>query len=258
MSALRRAANAAFLCCLATLCRAETQSSESVLAGINVQSMQGADGTSVDAGWVRSSERSIVSAGAAVANIGSNQWTLFKATAAQNRESRPALSGSVDIGPGSNGSDRFTFVKLALGVSAPLARRWRVSGETTYVDVKPIAGQILAVAGTLTGRNGLAIRLQASDSVSGSLDERGTLARFDYRSKPPFVMGGISTATTNNRFALGASRVDEQVTRLRNAFFGLSFPLRRKALTVALEVGKVGEARRSGVSFFVKSPLEGE
>jgi hypothetical protein len=183
---------------------------------------------------------------------------LFKATAAQNRQSRPALSGSVDIGPGSNGSERFTFVKVGLGVSVPLARRWRLSGETTYVDVEPVAGRIVTLAGTITGRNGLAIRLQTSSSVSGSLDERGNLARFDYRIKPPFWMGGIATATTNNRFALGATLPDARGTRVRQAFFGLSFPLRRKALTVALDVGETGAVRRTGVSFFIKSPLEAE
>lgn len=251
-----RAASAALAFGLSVACHAETPASEVLVAGLNLQRMPSANGSSVTVDWVRSVEQRVVTAGADVSKVGRNQWMLFKASAAQNRGARPAVSGSVDIGPGSNDGERFTFLKLGLGLTAPLSEHWNFFARSAYVDVEPIAGHIVTVGGDTTRPNGVSFRLQTARSASGSLDERSHFVRFDYRARAPYIMAGITAASTNNRLSLGAVPIETAATKLRQAFFGLSFPVRGKDLTVAMDLGKVGGVRRSGVSIFVRSRIE--
>jgi len=251
-----RTASAALVCSLAGVCAAETAPSEAVSAGVNAQRMPSAGGGSASVDWVQVSERRVVTAGASVANVGASQWTLIKGSLARNREKGLSWFGGLDVGPGSNGGERFTFFKAGFGVSAPLGARWRVSAEGTHVDVEPVTGDVVTLAGETNRASGLGLRLQTSSSVSGTLDERGYVVRLDYRAKAPYLMGGFATTRTNNRLSLGASATDSSALRVHQAFVGVSFPLRRTALTVAFEHGKAGTARRTGVSVVVKVPLE--
>lgn len=246
---------AALLFAASAACGAELEPTNVLTAGIYRQSMRDADGGSIDAHWIGTNERRVLTAGASLANIGANQWTTLRVSAAQNRATRAALSGSVEIGPGSGGGGRFTVLKTALGVSKPLTERWRITARSSYVDVGDVSGHRLTLGGATTRGNALSLRLETSRSTSGTLDERSLLARIDFRGKAPYVMAGVATSITNDRLTLGAPSAAASKTRIRQAFGGASFPLRRHELTVTLELGKVGDERRSGVSFFVRSPL---
>jgi hypothetical protein len=216
--------------------------------------MPGANGSTAEVAWARVSDRRTMTAGAAIANVGPNRWTSLRASAAQNRGRGPALSGSIDVGPGSNDDGSFTFLKLGVGIAAPLANRWRVSAEDTYVNVDAVSGHVLTLGGETT-RGNWSVRLQASRSLSGTLDEQSHLVRFD-RSGKTHIMAGLAATQTNDRVSLGDSPAETGTTKLRQVFVGVSFPLRRHALTVAVELGEAGTTRRHGVSFFIKSPLK--
>lgn len=250
-----RAGGALLLWCIAGVCHAETEVAEAVVAGVNLQRMESADGGSIGADWIRTTEKRVYTAGAGTTNIGTSQWTVVRATAAQIRGTRPAVSGSVEVGPGSDGAERFTYSKLGVGFSASLAERWRLFARDTYVDIEPVAGHILELGVEATRRNGLSLQVQASRSVSGSLYEHGQLVRVDYRARPPYFMGGVSVTTTNERIALGGAQTETSVTKVRQTFFGVSFPVRGKELTIAAELGYVGGARRGGLSVFVRSSM---
>jgi hypothetical protein len=254
-SRIRRAASAALLCCLASA-RADAATSEVVVAGLNLQQMPSADGGSIGVSWVRAADTHVITAGTEISNIGPSQWSVVRVTAAQLRGGRPALSGSLDVGPGSNGDDRFTFLKVGLGLSGSVTERWTLFGQSTYVDVEPVSGNIVAIGGETRRSNGLSFRLETSQSVSGTLDERSHIARVDYRKQTPYYMAGIVATTTNSRLSLGAAPTETSATRVRQLFLGMSFPIGRKDLTIALDVGKAGDVRRSGLSFFFRSPLE--
>lgn len=251
----KRAAVAALVWCLAAACRAETPAAEALVAGLNLQRMPSADGSIIGVDWVQATESRVITAGADVANIGQSQWTVLKASATQKRGARPAVSGSVDIGPGSNTGERFTYLKLGVGLSAAPFERWRLFARDTYVDIEPVSGHIVTVGGETTRPNGFSLQLQTARSASGTLDEQSHLVRADYRARPPYLMGGVAVTTTNERSALGATPTDASATRVRQGFFGVSFPVRGTELTIAAELGKVGGLRRSGLSVFVRSPL---
>src|SRR5262245_7674777 len=112
-------------CCVASPCSAEPVS-EVLVTGLRLQRMPSADGNSVAVDWVRVGEARVVSGGAEVSNIGQNQWTVFRATAAQNRGERVAANGNIDIGPGSTAGERFTFLKVGMGLSVPLPGQWKM------------------------------------------------------------------------------------------------------------------------------------
>jgi hypothetical protein len=251
-----RAASVAFACCLTAVCRAETVTAEAVVAGLNLQRIPSANGGDIGVDWVRATEDRVITAGADVADVGQNRWTVFRATATQKRGTRPALSGSLDFGPGSNAGERFTYLKLGVGVSATLSERWRMFARDTYVDIEPVAGHIIAVGGETTRSNGLSLQLQAARSMSGSLDEDSHLVRFDYRAQPPYLMGGIALTTTNDHLTLGGEAAAVSTMRVRQGFFGLSFPLRGKELTIAADIGDVGGVRRTGLSLILRSPID--
>jgi hypothetical protein len=226
------------------------------VAGINLQRMPNANGGDVGVDWVQATERRVITAGANVANIEQSQWTVFRASATQTRGTRLAVSGSVDLGQGSNAGERFTYLKLGVGISVSPSEQWRLFVRDTYVDVEPISGHIVAVGGETTRRNGLSLQLQTARSVSGSLDEASHLVRFDHRARPPFLMAGVAFTTTNDRFALGVSPAQASTTRVRQGFFGVSFPLRDKELTIAADIGDVGGRRRDGLSLILRSPID--
>jgi hypothetical protein len=251
-----RAASAALLWCLTAVAHAETAASEAVVAGLNLQRMPNANGGDIGVDWVQATERRVITAGADIADIGQSQWTVFRATAAQKRGPRPAVSGSVDLGPGTNAGERFTFLKLGVGLSASLSEQWRVFARDTYVDVEPVSGHIVAVGGETTRPNGVSLQLQTARSISGSLDEDSHLVRFDYRARPPYLMAGIALTTTNDRLALGAEPMQTSTTRVRQGFFGVSFPVRGKELTIAADIGEVGDVRRTGLSLILRSPID--
>jgi hypothetical protein len=241
---------------IAVLCAAEAAAAETIVAGVNLQRMPSANGGSIGVDWVNTTERRVVTAGADMSSIGTSRWTVIRGTVAQDTNARSAFSASLDVGPGSNAGDGFTFLKIGVGVSARLTERWRVFVRDTYVDVEPVSGQVVALGAETTPRNGFSLSLQTSQAVSGSLDEGGYLVRIDHRSRRPFLMGGLSSTTTNNKFAYGAAPTEATETDVRHAFFGLSFPVRRRELTIAAQLGKAGDVRRSGLSVVVSSPIE--
>jgi hypothetical protein len=122
------------------------------------------------------------------------------------------------------------------------------------VNVDAVSGHVLTLGGETT-RGNLSVRLQASRSLSGTLDEQGHLVRFDRHGRT-HILAGLAATQTNDRVSLGDSPADTRTTKLRQVFVGVSFPLRRHVLTVAVELGEVGTQRRNGVSFFIKSPLK--
>ncbi len=242
-------------CCLTALCGAQPANTEVLITGLRLQRMPSADGNSIAADWVRVSESRIVSSGAEVSNIGPSQWTVFRAAAAQNRSERVAANGSIDIGPGSTSGERFTFLKVGMGLSVPLPGRWKLFGQSLYVDVEPTTGNLITLGGETVRPGGLGLRVQTSSSVAGTLDERSHLVRFDFRAGKRSYMAGLAASSTNNRLSFGESPLELDTTRLRQAFFGLSFPLRRRELTIAGELGDIAGVRRSGLAFFVRSPM---
>jgi hypothetical protein len=256
MNVLRwAAAGAALSVGFTPVTRADAGSPQTLIAGLSRQQMENADGGSVDVDWVRPASTYVISGGLATVERGSSRWTVFKVAAAQSRAAGVALSGGLDVGPGTNNGDGFTFRKMTLGLSVPLTRRFRLSTQEMYVDVEPVSGYVVSVAGETTYDNGLSFRLQASRSVGGTLDERGRVARLDYRGKVPHFMAGAATSITNNASSLGALPT-ASVTTFRQAFVGMSFPVRRTELTIILEDGRAGTVRRSAVSFFVRAPIE--
>lgn len=228
---------------------------EVLVAGLRLQRMPTADGNSVAVDWVRIGETRIVSGGAEVSNIGPNQWTVFRATAAQNRGERVAASGSFDIGPGSTDGERFTFLKVGMGVSIPLPGSWKLFGQNLYVDVEPTKGNVVTLGGETTRPGGVALRVQTSRAVSGTLDETSHVVRLDFRVNARSYLAGLATSSTNNRLSFGESPLETGTTRFREAFFGLSFPIRRRDLTIAAELGETAGVQRSGLAFFVRSPM---
>ena len=256
MSALStRAGSAALVWALTAVCHAETAVSEAAVAGVNLQRMQSANGGSIDVDWVETAEKRVVTAGAGFTKIGDSQWAVLRGAMSQIGDVLPAVSGSVDIGPGSNDGDQFTYLKLGVGISAPLTERWRFFARDTYVDIEPVSGHIVTLGADTMRRSGLSLQLQASRSTSGSLDERGHLVRIDYRARPPYLTGGVAVTRTNDRFALGAAPTDISTTNVREAFVGMSLPVRGGELTITAQLGNVGGVQRRGLSVFVRSAI---
>lgn len=247
-------AGALLACCLAAASRAESAATEALVGGVNLQGMRGANGGSAGVDWVRTTARHVVTGGAQISNVGPSRWAVVRGTVAQHRGRRTSVAGSIDVGPGSTEGERFTYRKFGARLSAPLAARWTLLAESTYVDVDTVSGNVVTLGGETARANGLSFRVQGARSTSGTLDEHGFLLRFDRRAAPPYLLAGVTASSTNNRLTLGA-QADAPTTRARQAFVGLSFPLRSGELTVALDLGDVGGLRRSGLAVYVRSPL---
>ncbi len=228
---------------------------DQLIVGAAHQAMSGADGQRLDADWVRSADRFVLSAGLHAASIGPNRWTLLGANGMRRYGSRLMITGGVDTGPADLDGESTQFSKLRFGANWRIGSRWSVQAEDEYVDVGDLFGNSLTFGATAIGNDGFSFSLTHRGSVSGNLDVHSTSFRMDYRAQPPYVMAGFSIGESNNQIDLQIFGTDIVTTSLRQAFVGITLPADRHELTLSFELGEIGSIRRAAFGASVRLPL---
>lgn len=244
---------ASLACCLTGL--ASAQGTEYLIIGGGAQQMAGADGANLAAHWVATMPAGTLSVGAARTDLGDSRWTLVSVGAFRTFPRGWSLSSGLDVGPAilEGASERIT--KLRAEAAFPVSSRWTLRVEETYVDVRPVSGHLLSGAVRFAASQALSFDVKAGRSIVGNLDDESLSLRLDYRAAPPYLLAGIVLGSSNNRLLLNIPGPGT-TTRLRQGFVGLTFPIDAASVTIAVEVAKIGDTRRSALSASLRLPVD--
>lgn len=231
------------------------QENETVVVGLTRQWMPQADGNVLSVDWIGRFDSNSLSVGAHRTQVGAAHWGLFGVGGAKTLGRDWMLTGDVALGPARTETGRHTFKRLRAEILIPVSKRWLVSAQDLFVDMDPVAGHLISGGARLAGDNGRSFDLHLSRSIAGNLDSSSALVRFDTRAAPPFIMAGVALGRSNNRLLLQVPGTELDAIRLREGFFGLTFPLQGLELTMTISVARIGDLRRTALSAVFRVPV---
>jgi hypothetical protein len=195
-----------------------------------------------------------MSFGAETVSVADSHWSVVRGSVYRQLRGGADILGSGAVGPGATNGDSFSYERLQVGATVPVAGSWRLVARDTFVDVEPIHGHVLTIGASLR-RGAATMQLDTSQAVAGNVEQRSLGFRIDGRIRKSGVFAGALVGDSNNRLLLNEPGAAISETKMRQVYAGMTLMLGKLDLTMTVDMATSGNTHRQSVGAVVGIPL---
>jgi hypothetical protein len=213
----------------------------------------GSSGLSLD--WIRRTTRGpIVTAGGGLFSIANSRWGLGRFGAAVKVSPRVTVQGQTSVGGGSTAGSRFKHLTLRGDLSTQATPRVSVTFGDEYISVAAAHGHLFRAGTAVRVSQRAAVDVTYATSIGGNLNTTFMVARVDHAAAALSVSAGVALGRTTPEIVSLTGTTSGGSQALRQVFAGISRPMGRVDLRVAIDVLRLATVTRSTLTFAVVVP----
>lgn len=215
----------------------------------------GGGGVTGSVDWVHAlSARHGLNLGVASFDLAGTRWSYGRVGGTLRPAARAVLHAEADVGRGSEAGRGFpyTSARLSLAYEA-VPRALLLEIENHYVAIDRTRGNVVKLAASVLPAPTLALNVAVHGTTAGDVDSRTLTLRADSEHRGLAVFAGV--AFGRSRPALVGLSASGAAQSLRQVFGGVTVPLGRNRLGLALDHLALGAASRRSLLVSWRVPL---
>ena len=194
--------------------------------------------------WVHTSSRNAFNAGLISSSIGETSWTYGRAGAMRRPFERTTVQGQADVGVGHERQRKYGYRAAQGSIAYELVdNRLALEFQDRYIDVDSSSGNIVKLGLTVLPVRPLSVAAALHASTNGNVDARSASLKVEAHFGGRAVIGGMS-AGRSQPVLLGLSANAAVAQTLREAFGGVTVPVKRVRVTLLVDSLELGPTRR--------------